>query len=84
MPTGGSARTAMVETTPAEREAFVLDDAEILELGRWAVTIERHYGRPMDMEWAKDGETGDLYHRPGAAGDRPGARQTAHAARATA
>lgn len=54
-------RTAKVATTRKERQTFVLDDAEILELGRWAVIIENHYGRPMDMEWAKDGETGDLY-----------------------
>jgi len=59
--TGGSARTALAETTRREREALVLNDAEILQLARWAVTIERHYGRPMDMEWAKDGETGALH-----------------------
>ncbi|NML10387.1 phosphoenolpyruvate synthase [Sphingobium sp. AR-3-1] len=58
---GGSKRTRIVETSPAEREAFVLDDDDILELGRWAVIVEAHYGRPMDMEWAKDGETGLLY-----------------------
>jgi pyruvate,water dikinase len=59
--TGGSARTEMVETTRREQDAFVLDDAEILQLARWAAAIERHYGRPMDMEWAKDGETGALH-----------------------
>ncbi|MDJ0388429.1 phosphoenolpyruvate synthase [Roseomonas sp. E05] len=59
--TGGSARTVLAETTRREREALVLNDAEILQLARWAVTIERHYGRPMDMEWAKDGETGALH-----------------------
>ncbi|MCB4820288.1 phosphoenolpyruvate synthase [Roseicella aerolata] len=58
---GGSARTAMVETTGRERDGFVLSDAEALQLARWAVTIERHYGRAMDMEWAKDGETGQLF-----------------------
>jgi len=58
---GGSKRTRIVETSPAEREAFVLDDDDILELGRWAVAVEAHYGRPMDMEWAKDGESGLLY-----------------------
>jgi pyruvate,water dikinase len=57
---GGSARTAMIETTGREREAFVLSDAEILSLARWGAVIERHYGRPMDIEWAKDGETGAL------------------------
>jgi pyruvate, water dikinase len=59
--TGGSARTALVATTQRERQAFVLSDAEILELARWAVVVEAHYGRPMDMEWAKDGESGALY-----------------------
>lgn len=59
--TDGGARTRNVETTAAERASFVLEDADILQLARWAVTIERHYGRPMDMEWARDGETGELY-----------------------
>lgn len=58
---GGSVRTATLKTTRKQRESFVLSDDEILELGRWAVTIESHYGRAMDMEWAKDGETGELY-----------------------
>jgi pyruvate,water dikinase len=52
--------TRNVPTSRAERAAFVLDDAEILELARYAVVIEGHYGLPMDMEWAKDGETGEL------------------------
>lgn len=59
--TGGSARTALEETTQREREAFVLTDEEVLVLARWAVAVERHYGRPMDLEWAKDGETGRLF-----------------------
>ena len=59
--TGGSARTALVETTLSERRSFVLSDEEALKLARWAVIIEDHYGRPMDMEWAKDGETGELF-----------------------
>ncbi len=58
---GGSRRTRIAETTPAERRAFVLGDDEILELGRWAAVVEKHYGRPMDLEWAKDGESGLLY-----------------------
>jgi len=53
--------TRGVATSHRERGAFVLDDDEILTLGRWAVAIERHYGRPMDMEWAKDGLTGKLF-----------------------
>lgn len=58
---GGSRRTRLVETRPAERDAFVLTDDEIVELARWAVIVEDHYRRPMDMEWAKDGETGALF-----------------------
>lgn len=58
---GGSQRTRVLETRPDERQAFVLSDAEIVELGRWAAIVEAHYGRPMDMEWAKDGETGELF-----------------------
>ncbi|MGE0662174.1 MAG: phosphoenolpyruvate synthase [Hyphomonadaceae bacterium] len=53
--------TRNVATAPDERAAFVLSDAEILQLARWASEIEAHYGRPMDMEWAKDGETGELF-----------------------
>ena len=50
-----------VPTSKAERRSFVLTDAEILQLARWAQAIETHYGCPMDMEWAKDGETGELF-----------------------
>ncbi|MCK0171871.1 phosphoenolpyruvate synthase [Aliiroseovarius sp. S1123] len=50
-----------VPTSKAERAGFVLSDAEILELARAAVKIEAHYGTAMDIEWAKDGETGLLY-----------------------
>jgi len=53
--------TRNVPTSKAERDAFVLSDKEILKLARWACTIERHYGCPMDMEWAKDGITGELF-----------------------
>jgi pyruvate,water dikinase len=57
----GQQPTRNVPTSKAERAAFVLNDAEILTLSRWACAIEDHYGRPMDMEWAKDGETGELF-----------------------
>lgn len=53
--------TAWRETTPALRDQFVLSDAEILQLGRWCLAIENHYGMPMDIEWAKDGKSGKLY-----------------------
>ena len=58
---GGSSRVRNVDTSQREREAFVLQDEEILQLGRWAVSVEQHYGRPMDIEWAKDGDNGGLY-----------------------
>lgn len=48
-------------TTRLERAAFVLNDAEIIQLARWGVIIENHYKRPMDIEWAKDGITGKLF-----------------------
>ncbi len=52
----------VIEDTPSEmRRRFALSDAEVLELARQAVAIEAHYGRPMDIEWAKDGETGELF-----------------------
>jgi pyruvate,water dikinase len=57
----GRVTTKLVKTRPAERAAFVLDDDEALELARWAAQIEAHYGKPMDMEWAKDGRTGELF-----------------------
>ncbi|MBN9131665.1 MAG: phosphoenolpyruvate synthase [Paenarthrobacter ureafaciens] len=58
---GGDTGTQMVDTSEAERKALVLSDAEVLLLARWAVAVEEHYGRPMDMEWAKDGITGELF-----------------------
>ncbi len=51
----------LVRTRKKQRASFVLSDEEVLRLARWAVAIERHYGLPMDMEWAKDGETGELF-----------------------
>ena len=57
----GEAETRNVSTSKAERSRFVLEDSEILELARFSQTIEEHYGMPMDMEWAKDGETGELF-----------------------
>ncbi|MGD8815672.1 MAG: phosphoenolpyruvate synthase, partial [Acidobacteriota bacterium] len=58
---GGEGTTRRVETTEKERRSFVLSDDEILTLGRWAKIIEEHYGRPMDIEWAKDGDSGELF-----------------------
>ncbi len=50
------------EDTPAElRNAFSITDADVQELSKQALVIEQHYGRPMDIEWGKDGNTGKLY-----------------------
>lgn len=57
----GDSPVHTVDTSPEEQMRFVLSDDEILKLGRWAVAIEQHYGKPMDMEWAKDGETGEMF-----------------------
>jgi pyruvate,water dikinase len=56
---GKSVKT--VEVDQAERMRFCLSDAEVTNLARQALTIEKHYGRPMDIEWAKDGDDGQLY-----------------------
>jgi pyruvate,water dikinase len=56
---GRSTRT--VEVPEAERLRFSITDAEVEELARCAVAIERHYGRPMDIEWGRDGVDGKLY-----------------------
>ena len=58
---GGDAPTRNVPTSRAEQRSYVLSDQEILRLARWACTIEDHYGTPMDMEWARDGETGEIF-----------------------
>jgi pyruvate,water dikinase len=55
------ASTILVNTTAQERSRFVLSDEEVLQLARWACTIEKHYAQPMDIEWAKDGPHGTLY-----------------------
>lgn len=57
----GRKPTRLVRTTPMERRQFVLGNDEVVQLARWAATIESHYSRPMDMEWAKDGVTGEIY-----------------------
>ena len=56
---GKSVRT--VDVPEADRNRFSLTDEDVLELARYAVIIEQHYGRPMDIEWGKDGIDGKLY-----------------------
>ncbi len=50
-----------VDTPPEQRNRYSLSDADVMELARYAVIIEQHYGRPMDIEWGKDGVDGRLY-----------------------
>ncbi len=63
----GQASTRILEVPEAERRRFAIGDAEALQLARWACAIERHYSArrgqptPMDIEWAKDGESGELF-----------------------
>ena len=51
-----------ISCTPAElRGKFSITDADVEELSKQALVIEEHYGRPMDIEWAKDGNSGKLF-----------------------
>ena len=54
-------RVAIVDVPAGDRRRFSLDDREVVELARHAVAVERHYGRPMDIEWARDGVDGRLW-----------------------
>lgn len=54
-------RVEVVDVEPAERSKFSLSDADAEALAKQGLIIEEHYGRPMDIEWAKDGETGELF-----------------------
>ena len=56
---GKSTRT--VDVPEAQRHLFSINDTEVEELARYAMIIEKHYGRPMDIEWGKDGNDGKLY-----------------------
>ena len=55
---GGIKNTSVSEK---DKMRFALSDEEVLTLARWGAIIERHYGKPMDIEWAKDGITGELF-----------------------
>ncbi len=57
----GETGTLQEQVSEEDKNNFVISDDELLKLARWAITIEDHYGKPMDIEWAKDGKTGDLY-----------------------
>jgi pyruvate, water dikinase len=56
---GRSVKT--LDVAEADRNRFCLSDADVLELAQFAVKIEEHYGRPMDIEWGKDGKDGKIY-----------------------
>jgi len=58
---GSSERVATVEVPDEQRSRFSLQDPDIEALARHALTIEQHYGCPMDIEWGKDGSSGELY-----------------------
>ena len=58
---GGESPVKTVDVDEDERPLFSISDAEVEELSRQAVTIEKHYKRPMDIEWARDGVDGRLY-----------------------
>lgn len=63
----GIKATKVIPCTPKEKHSFVINDKEVQQLAKWAVEIENHYTKkakkwtPMDMEWAKDGKTGELF-----------------------
>ncbi|HXF81120.1 MAG TPA: phosphoenolpyruvate synthase [Usitatibacter sp.] len=59
--TNAGASVKEVQVPEADRDRFSLADAEIEELARHAIAIEKHYGRPMDIEWGKDGGDGKIY-----------------------
>jgi pyruvate,water dikinase len=58
---GSGQRVRTVEVPPADRNRFCIDEADIVSLAKQALTIEAHYGAPMDIEWGKDGGTGKIY-----------------------
>jgi pyruvate, water dikinase len=60
-PAGSAERVVTVDVAPEMRNRFSLEDADITELAKFAVIIEKHYGRPMDIEWGKDGKDGRIY-----------------------
>jgi pyruvate,water dikinase len=57
----GAERVRIEPVAEADQRAFSLIDADIEQLARYALLIEDHYGRPMDIEWGKDGEDGEIY-----------------------
>ena len=60
-PGDGGERVRTVAVDPADQRRFSLDDADVETLARYALLVEEHYGRPMDIEWGKDGQDGQIY-----------------------
>ena len=60
-PAGSKERVHTIEVSPELRNRFSISDEDITELAKYAVIIENHYGRPMDIEWGKDGQDGKIY-----------------------
>jgi len=60
-PAGQKERVRTVDVPAADRDRFCLVDGDLVELAKQALTIEKHYGAPMDIEWAKDGATGKIF-----------------------
>ena len=58
---GGNSSTQNVSVPMEDRKKFALTDEEVLQLATWGMQIEEHYKKPMDIEWAKDGRTNELY-----------------------
>jgi pyruvate,water dikinase len=57
----GKSVTRIIRTPDKNRKAFTLSDDEVLTLAKWGALIEEHYKKPMDLEWAKDGVSGELF-----------------------
>jgi pyruvate,water dikinase len=57
----GEKGTINVDVSEEDKKKYVINDDEIIKLAKWAVIIENHYNKPMDIEWAKDGNTGELF-----------------------
>ena len=58
---GETGRVKTVDVPTTERNRYSITDDDVIELAKYAVIIEKHYGRPMDIEWGKDGRDGKLY-----------------------
>ena len=57
----GEKGTVQEEVSEEDKKKFVINDDELITLAKWACIIEEHYQKPMDIEWAKDGQTGELF-----------------------